>query len=124
MSNKESILQKYIICLFLIIPVLLWFPDAAQAHGPNDVALAYNADSQTLNVTISHAVSDPRRHYVSTVTITKNGEAVAAHEYTSQPESASFTYTYPLEVKTGDVVEVKAGCSYYGSKTEKLAIGK
>ncbi|MDD5723945.1 MAG: hypothetical protein PHY29_09460 [Syntrophales bacterium] len=116
--------QAYIFCLVLSFLALSLWPVAAQAHSPKDVTLTYDSDSRTLSVTISHAVSNPQKHYVKKVTITKNSAPVATHEYTSQPEPDSFTYTYPVEAEEGDTLAVKANCNYFGSETGELTVGK
>jgi len=124
MSCNRVSPQAYIFCLLLSFLALSLRPPAAQAHSPKDVTLTYDSDSRTLSVTVSHAVSNPQKHYVKAMTITKNSEPVATHEYTSQPEPSSFTYTYPIEAKAGDTLKVKANCSYFGSETGELTIGK
>ncbi|MBW2672300.1 MAG: hypothetical protein JRD89_02640 [Deltaproteobacteria bacterium] len=75
-------------------------------------------------MTISHAVSNPQKHYVKKVIITKNGESVATHEYASQPGPSSFTYTYHVNAKAGDALKVRAKCNYFGSETGKLTVGE
>lgn len=125
MSRYRSVFHvSYIVCLFLVFPALALLPVPARAHGPGDVTLQYNADAQTLTVAISHGVSNPEKHYVKTVTITKNGQTAATHTYTSQPEGTSFTYTYPLEAKKGDVLKVTADCNRFGSRTGELTISQ
>ena len=124
MSCKRSVFQAYILCLLLSFLALSLCPPTAQAHGPKDITLTYDSKTQALSVTISHAVSNPQKHYVKKVSITKNLEAVATHNYTSQPESSSFMYTYPMEATAGDTVKVKANCSYFGSKMVELTIDK
>ncbi|MBN2398213.1 MAG: hypothetical protein JXI32_07520 [Deltaproteobacteria bacterium] len=114
----------YAVCLMLSLPALFLLSAGARAHSPNDISLRYDQGSRTLSVTISHAVSDPRKHYVKKITITKNGEPVATHDYTSQPEPSPFTYTYPLEAKAGDTLKVTADCNYFGSKTGEIILGK
>jgi len=124
MSYNRVSPQAFIFCLLLSFLAICLLPAASQAHGPKDVTLTYDSDSQTLSVSISHSVSNPQKHYVKKVTITKNGEPVATHEYTSQSTPSSFTYTYPMEAKAGDTLKVKAKCNYFGSKTGELTIGK
>lgn len=124
MSCNRVSLQTYLFCLLLSFLAIFLCPPVAQAHGPKDVTLTYDSDSRTLSVTVTHAVSNPQKHYVKKVTITKNGEPVATHEYTSQPESSSFTYTYPMEAKEGDTLKVKASCNYFGSETEEITVDR
>ncbi len=124
MSCNRVSPQAYIFCLLISFLALFLWPPVAQAHSPKDVTLTYNSGSRTLSVTVTHTVSDPQKHYVKMITITKNSEPAATHEYTSQPEPSPFTYTYPMEAKAGDTLKVKASCSYFGSETGELSIGK
>jgi len=124
MPCNHASYRRYIFCIVLSFLVFSLWPSLAQAHGPKDVTLVYDSGSRTVSVTISHPVSNPQKHYIKEVTITKNGKEVAVYEYTSQPEPSSFTYTYPIEAKAGDTLKVKATCNYFGSDTEELAIGK
>lgn len=124
MSCNRAVFQAYLLCFLLSFPALALCPAQARAHGPNGVSLQYDPDSRTLTVTISHAVSDPRKHYVKKVTITQNGSPAATHEYASQPEASSFTYTYPVEAKAGGVLKVTAHCNYFGSKTGELTVDR
>lgn len=124
MSCNRSSPQAHIFLLILSFLALSLWPTVAQAHGPNGVLLRYDSDARTLRVDISHSVSNPQKHYVKKVTITKNGEPVTVHEYTGQPETSSFTYTYPMEAKEGDTLKATADCNYFGSKTGEITVGR
>ena len=113
-----------IFCMLLCFLAISFWPAATYAHGPGDVTLNYDSESQILSVTISHSVSNPQKHYIKKITITKNGKPLETYEYKSQPDPSSFTYTYNVEAKEGDKLKVKAKCNYFGSKTKELVIGK
>lgn len=98
------------------------FPFPAEAHSPKEVVLSYDAAAKTLKVQITHGTSSPSSHYIEKVEIKKGGKVLLTTDYKSQPSNDTFTYTYPLEAATGDVLEVKAVCSIFGSKTEKLTV--
>jgi len=116
--------KAYIFCMLLCFLAIFFCPAATYAHGPGDVTLNYDSDSNILSVTISHSVSNPQKHYIKKITITKNGKPFETYEYKSQPDPSSFTYTYNVEAKEGDTLKVKANCKYFGSKTKELVIGK
>ncbi|MBW2651221.1 MAG: hypothetical protein JRC66_09535 [Deltaproteobacteria bacterium] len=124
MSFNRVSPKAYIFCMLLCFLAISFCPAATYAHGPGDVTLNYDSDSHILSVTISHSVSNPQKHYIKKITITKNGKPLKTHEYKSQPDSSSFTYTYNVEAKEGDTLKVKAKCNYFGSKTKELVIGK
>ena len=100
------------------------YSQASFAHAPKDVTLSYDATSQMLAVTITHKSPFPGAHYIKNVEIRKNGTIVSANQYENQPDQATFTYRYKVPAKAGETLEVKAGCSLFGSKTVNLTIGK
>ena len=124
MSFNRVSPKAYIFCMLLCFLAIFFCPAATYAHGPGDVILNYDSDSQILSVTISHSVSNPQKHYIKKITITKNGKPLETYEYKSQPDPSSFTYTYNVKAKEGDTLKVKAKCNYFGSKTRELTIGK
>ena len=121
--NKVSP-KAYVFCMLLCFLAIFFCPAATYAHGPGDVTLNYDSDSHILSVTISHSVSNPEKHYIKRITITKNGKPLETYEYKSQPAPSPFTYTYKVEAKEGDTLKVKAKCNYFGSRTKELVIGK
>ncbi len=108
------------VCILMTALLLALFPAPGGAHPPKEVVLSYDQAKQTLEVRITHVSKDPASHYIKKVEIKKNGKASSVTEYQSQPGPETFSYTYPLDAAPGDVIEVKATCSIFGSKTEKL----
>ena len=100
------------------------FPFQAAANAPKEVLLSYDAAARTLTVQISHGSSSPGFHYIEKVEIKKGGKTSPSTDYKSQPDQATFSYVYPIEAAPGDVLEVKASCSIFGSRTEKLTVNK
>jgi hypothetical protein len=98
------------------------FPFRAAASSPNEVLLTYNATARTLTVQITHSSMSPGFHYIEKVEIKKGGKMISTTEYQNQPDQATFSYVYPIEATPGDVLEAKAICSIFGSKTEKLTV--
>jgi hypothetical protein len=107
-----------IIGMLFFVLSFLWavFPMNANAHPPASVELTYYQDKQILEVKITHVSSSPDKHYVKKVVIKKNGEVAGGGDYTSQPDKEVFTYAYKLSVAPGDLLEVGAQCSIFGSK--------
>ena len=110
--------------LCFMVAFVLFFPLSASANAPKELKLAYEASSQNLKVTITHASPFPSSHYIKSVEIKINGKTALTKEYKSQPAETPFTYAYDIAASPGDVLEVTAACSFYGSKTEKLTIVK
>lgn len=92
------------------------------AHPASDMKLTYNTDTQELDVSITHSVSDPQAHYIYILTIRKNDEIYKSYDYNSQPTSSSFTYAYIVNASEGDILEVYTDCNYGGSLTEKIKV--
>lgn len=111
-------------CILMTALLLTLLPAPGAANPPKEVVLTYDQAKQTLEVRITHGVSDPAKHFIANVEIRKAGKTISKTEYRSQPEPTTFVYSYPLDAAPGDVIEVKAACSVFGSKTEKLTVGK
>jgi len=123
MSVKcRKLIKPVLIISIVCLMIYAACPITANAHRPGSVTLDYDVDTKVLNVTISHSVSNPSKHYVDKVKIALNGELIKTFEYTSQPDDATFTYQYSIEATKGDELKVKAECSYFGSRTVKLIV--
>jgi hypothetical protein len=108
------------VLIVLSLLVLLSIP--TQAHPPADTSLSFDQKNNTLSVAITHTVSAPSSHYVARVDITKNDLPILSKDYTSQPSSSKFTYSYPVNASAGDVLKAKATCSIAGSRTGELTV--
>jgi len=118
-SRYMSVALPALIFLLLTLTIL---PTPILAHPPAEMKLEYNFDEQTLSVTVTHSVSTPESHYVKKLEIKKNADLFLTEDYTSQPTTSTFTYTYNVTVGDGDVLEATAYCSLYGSKTERITV--
>jgi hypothetical protein len=107
-------------CILMTALLLTLLPAPGAANPPKEVVLSYDQAKHTLEVRITHPSQNPASHYIKKVEIKKNDKASGVTEYQSQPGPETFSYTYPLDAAPGDIIEVKATCSYFGSKTEKL----
>jgi glucose/arabinose dehydrogenase len=116
-----SIIRKSALVL-IILSTLALVSITAQAHAPADVSLIYDQENQTLNVSITHTVSNPSTHYVAKVEISKNDQVVLGNNYTTQPTASKFTYSYPLDALAGDVLKAKVTCSIAGSRTGEVTV--
>ena len=110
------------IMFFLFLLVLLSIP--TQAHPPADTSLYFDQKNNTLDVAITHTVSAPSSHYVARVDVTKNDQTILSKDYTSQPSSSKFTYSYPVNASAGDVLKAKTTCSIMGSRTGELTVAE
>lgn len=120
--NRRNFLGIFAKGALLATFVQLGFPFRAAASSPKELLLTYDATARTLTVKITHSSAAPSFHYIEAVEIKKGGKTISSNEYKSQPDQATFSYVYPIEAAPGDVLEVKASCSIFGSKTEKLTV--
>lgn len=111
-------------CILSIVLLIAGFPIPAWANSPKEVALSYDQTKHTLEVRITHPSQDPTEHFIKKVEINQDGKALTAIEYQSQPAAATFSYVYPVDAVSGSVLEVTVKCSFFGSKTERLTVGK
>lgn len=123
-TNRRNFLGISVKGILLTPLLLLGFPFRAAANAPKEVLLTYDATARTLTVQITHPSSSPGFHYVQKVEIKKGGKTISTTDYKSQPDQATFSYVYPIEADPGDILEVKASCSIFGSRTEKLTVNK
>jgi len=91
-----------------------------RAHPPEDMSLEYNSGTNTLKVSITHAVSDNTSHYIYSVIVRVNGSVVHSPTYTSQPNLGFFIYEYSVTTNNGSTIQVTASCSRGGSLTRTL----
>src|SRR4030043_2429570 len=99
------------------------YPPLIYADPPQDVKLAYDLNSQTLTVTITHKSSFPGFHYIKSVEIKKNGIVVSTNTYDKQSDSATFSNTYKIAADKGDSLEATVSCSLSGNKSATLDVG-
>jgi len=114
--------MKKVLLFVLIVFVLL--STKAGAHAPSDMSISYDTDAKELTVVITHGVSNPSDHYIDNITIEKNNNFYRGFDYTSQPSSSSFTYTYNnTEGESGDMFSVVARCNRGGQISKSLTVG-
>jgi hypothetical protein len=59
---------------------------------------------------------------VEKIEIKKNADLYLTEDYTSQPTTSTFTYTYDVTAGDGDLLEVTAYCNLYGSITDQITV--
>ena len=112
----------YLFGFLFFISVLLTLGQV-KGHNPSSMTLAYNSNTDTLSVTISHSSANFNTHYIFEVNVTLNGGQAVDQGYTSQP-SNSFTYDYVLIAMDGEVIEVTARCTQAGIITRAITVGQ
>jgi len=118
-NEKKYLIGFTVMAAFVL---LMFHPGAANAHVPKEISLAHDMQTQMLQATITHT-NFSANHYIYKVEIRKNGNLVSLQEYKSQP-SETFTYDYNIMGAAGDLIEVKAYCSRFGSRSASLTVGQ
>ena len=109
--------------ILTVLALLALLSIPVQAHAPSEVALSYDQENQTLNVTTVHKVSSPAGHYVVRVDIFKNDEKILSSDYTSQPSASDpFTYSYAVNASIRRCAEGQ-GILQHRGKQERRAEG-
>ena len=108
--------------LIILATVFLSF-STASAHDPSSVNLNYDLSSQTLSVTIGHYTYDVTIDYIDSVVVKINGKLNNTFNYTSQYDKNVAAFSYKIEAKTGDLIEVTATSKMGGSKTSIRTVG-
>ncbi len=109
--------------IFAMIVIVLLTAQTVSAHPPTNVHLSYDKYTKMLKIKISHAVTDPRSHYIEEVTVAVNGDIVLRHTLKMQDTDSSqfLQYTLP-DVKPRDRIRVHAHCSSFGKKFKEMTI--
>ena len=116
MKNNKLVL----VSLLLIIASSFMLLDT-QAHSPSNVTLSYEFGTQTLEVTVSHTVSDPS-HFIVQIQIWKNDVSQIIQVYTSQTSDSQHVDSFNIAATNGDVLKVTATCSIAGSSTNQITV--
>jgi hypothetical protein len=91
-----------------------------RAHPPQGMTLDYDSNTNTLEVSITHAVPDNTTHYIFSVVVSVNGSVVHSPNYSSQPDVGFFILEFSVTTNNGSVISVTASCSEGGSLTRTL----
>ena len=119
---RKKLVTIFLISFLVVCFLIGLFGTSVTAHSPSEMMLGYESVNQTLEVSITHQVSNPDTHYIYNIILKKNGETVNSYDYTSQPSSTSFTYTYDINATNGDVIAVVANCIQGGSISNDVTI--
>jgi thymidine kinase len=122
----KSVQNKKKIFIYVLLGLAFFFsyPMAVMAHPPKTFTAVYDIASQKLTVRIDHGTFSPKMHYINIVEVKKNAQVVINQTYKSQPDKNPFEYTYELPARAGDVLEIKASCNMYGSKTISITVAQ
>ncbi|NHJ48743.1 MAG: hypothetical protein FK733_13240 [Asgard group archaeon] len=124
MLAKNNLNLKLLYALSIFIGLAFIAPIIVEAHSPSSLQLSYNEETDTLTVQFFHQVPDNTTHYINKVEIWKNNILNITENYTSQPSTDNFNYSYIINATDGDELKVKATCNISGSLTRVLIVGE
>ena len=107
----------------LITAIVLLASGSVYAHQPTSISLSYDLQSQSLSVRVGYYTENRSDNHIKTIDIKVNGMTIQSYHYTYQAfTSGTGTYSYKVEAKPGDVIEVTATSTTNESKTESLKV--
>ena len=121
MKLLRNIVYKRLFFLSLLFMIFGLTVGSVSAHSPSTMDLIYSSEEMSLQVDITHQVSDPTSHYVNNVVVTVNDDTIVDQTYSSQ-NGSSFSYTYDIQATEGDTISVTAICNIGGSITEQVTV--
>lgn len=107
--------------LLLVFVALMAGP--AAAHPPSSIDLRYEPAGRLLVIGFKHLVQDGNAHFIKEIKVQVNGKEFAKIELAAQSgkDGGQVSLSLP-EVKTGDLVSVKAVCNRFGEMKKDLRI--
>jgi hypothetical protein len=122
----RSVKNKKKILIYVLLGLAFFFsyPMSVMAHPPKSLTAEYDITSQKLTVRIDHGSFSSSMHYINKIEVKKNAQVVINQTYKTQPDKNPFEYTYEIPAQAGDVLEIKASCNMYGSKTVSITVAK
>lgn len=111
---KTGVLQmKQKMSLLLLIMLAMPTPPVF-AHRPSGIDAVYDKDSNKLEITVSHIVSDRREHYIRKLSVFKNDDDPVIKFFTMQTLNYQHNYALDIDIKPGDRIKIEALCKKGG----------
>lgn len=104
-----------------IAAVIALVPAVSYAHAPSNVDVSVT-DSGRVQVVVTHAVGNPKTHYIYKIEVSVNGEKVEEKEYKEQVGNQQVDSFGIDGLKAGDKVEARAYCIKGGDRKGALTI--
>ena len=103
--------------------IILFVVSSTMAHPPKSITLKFDNKTQELDVKITHPVKDVKDHFIETILIKVNDSEVVKQVYKFQRDEKADVFRFKLEdLKSGDVIQLKANCSKWGKKNKSLTL--
>ena len=93
---RKNKIKLIIVALIVTLSLSFGLVSFVQGHSPASMTLNYVAATETLEVSITHTVSNPSTHFVINVDVLRDDILNITEVYTSQPTSSTFSYNYVI----------------------------
>lgn len=117
-------MSKKVVSIFAVIAL-----SAAPllAHPPKNNETAFNHEAMTLKVKALHPVSNPATHFVKSISVLLNGQAIAVKAFDRQydPDFQEWEFKFDpatVSLPQGGKLTVISECSIYGKKKTEVRI--
>ena len=108
-------MKKHIILSVSII-LMLFSVGKAVAHPPKNMGVSWNKEQKTLSVTAEHAVNDPSKHYILSMSILDGNNQLLVKQYTKQSSSKEFSDSVVLkDIAPNTKIRIQLLCNIMGS---------
>ena len=95
---------------------MLFSAGRAVAHPPKNIEVSWNKELQTLSVTAEHAVNDPSKHYILSMSILDGNNQLLVKQYTKQGSSREFSDSVVLkDIAPNTKIRIQLLCNIMGS---------
>lgn len=106
-----------------VLAVILCSTQLSYAHSPSNIEANFDPETSEVSVVVYHDVNDPKTHYIKKISVFVNNMQVLQDEYSQQTNNMDQPAVYELrDLKTGDIVTVKAFCNISGQSSTTLTI--
>ena len=111
MSLHKRTVHIAIIITFALLAGSIYNIPSVDATEPSDIVLAYDFNSQTLTVNVSHYVSNTKTHYIEYIEIKNNEISILNRTYVNQTYNWGMYDSFTVSTSVGDNLTVTATCS-------------
>ncbi len=114
--------MKYFLLVLVFSLSAIIITSSVSAHPPTSLDLQYDFGTQTLEVTVSHTVSDNTTHYILDIVISVNNVLNQTEAYSVQDTTSQHQDTFTVPTVHGDIIKVEAICNVAGSLTDTITV--
>ncbi|MFH1283331.1 MAG: hypothetical protein ABII27_06680 [bacterium] len=115
--------MKKMLGLSMVFSFLFVVVSQLQAHPPSDIKITFDTETKMLDAVISHAVSNPIKHFIKKVDVGLNGMEIISQSISREDNNDTQTVRYLIpDAKVGDEISVEGYCSISGKLTKKITV--